>query len=188
MIHWRTVSTAALCAATAASPAVAAEVGLPQLDPTWFGNQLFWLAISFGALFVFVSRFIVPGVSGVLKTRESAINDAIAEAVRAKALAEATHGNAASDSQIARTKAAELMAAAQAENSKEAAAALQKLDHELERKAGHAEAVLDAAVLKAQGNIEEASQSLAEAITAALLGSHEMADANAPKLKLAVKR
>ena len=30
---------------------------LPQMDPTWYSNQLLWLAISFGALYACVSFF-----------------------------------------------------------------------------------------------------------------------------------
>jgi len=164
-----------------------AEGEIPQMDQTWYPNQLLWLAISFLLMYILVSTFIAPSIKKVLDTRESAINDAIAEAERAKAEAESTKGTAASESNSARMKAAEIMAAAQAENSKAAADAMAKLDHDLEHKANHAEAVLTDAVVKAQSSVETAAHELAEAMTAALLGN-TTARADAPKLKLAVKR
>ncbi len=186
MKFWRieTLGIPLLLAASAAH----AEGEIPQMDQTWYPNQLLWLAVSFLLMFVLVSKFIAPVVSGVLKTRESAINDAIREAERAKAEAESTRGAATSESQSARMKAAEYMAAAQAENSKAAAEAMAKLDNEISRKAGHAAAILEDAVTKAQNGIDEAAQSLAAAMTAALLGDKPQAAADAPKLKLAVKR
>jgi hypothetical protein len=44
----------ALFAVFAASSAFAADAGIPQMDQTWFANQLFWLAISFTLLFIVV--------------------------------------------------------------------------------------------------------------------------------------
>lgn len=56
-------------AAHAAS--AAEEGGIPQMDQTWYPNQLLWLAVSFCLLFLIVSRFIAPRISGILTTRES---------------------------------------------------------------------------------------------------------------------
>src|SRR4051812_3513897 len=116
--YW--LSTSLLLLAAPAAWAEVDEGTPPQMDVSWFPNQLLWLAVSFLLMFILVSRFIVPVVSGVLDTRENAINDAIAEAERAKAEAEATRGSATSESNSARMKAAEVMAAAQGENSKDA--------------------------------------------------------------------
>jgi F-type H+-transporting ATPase subunit b len=176
----------ALFAVFAASSAFAADAGIPQMDQTWFANQLFWLAISFTLLFIVVSKVIAPSIHTVLHTRESAINDAIAEASHARAEAESTRGSAANVSQMARAKAAEIMAAAQAENSRDASLELAKLDHELERRAGHAKAVLDDALVKAQASVDSAAETLAEAIAAQLLHQHISAGvSDGPKLKLA---
>ncbi|MBX9726766.1 MAG: hypothetical protein K2X09_05830, partial [Rickettsiales bacterium] len=166
--------------------AFAADGGIPQMDPTWFANQLFWLAISFSLLFIVVSRVIAPSIHTVLHTRESAIRDAIAEAEFAQSEAESTRGAATSVTQSARAKAAEIMAAAQAENSRDAAKEMAKLDHELERKAGHAQAVLSDALKHAQSGVDAASESLAEAMVAQLLEQPSLTSApDAPALKLA---
>lgn len=122
-----TVSFSVLLAASR----VLAQDGIPQMDQTWYPNQLLWLAISFTLLFIVVSTVIAPSIRSVLHTRESAIRHAIAEAEHARAQAESSRSQATSASQSARSKAMELITAAQVENSRNAANELSKLDHEL---------------------------------------------------------
>lgn len=153
----------------AAQSAAAEEGGIPQMDPTWFPNQLFWLALSFGLLFAIVSLFIAPRIHGILGTRENAIREAIADAERAKFAAEVTSGNVASASESARIKAAEIMAALQAEISAEATKSITKLTHDLDRKADHASAVLADMIRKANSEIDVAVQDLADAMAQKIL-------------------
>ena len=187
MMTMKRISEATAMALVMAASAAHAS-SLPQMDSTTFPNQLLWLAVSFVLLFLAVSTLIGPSIAKVLETRENAINDAIREAERAKQQAESTRGNANSESHAARAKAAELMAKAQTENNAEAAEAISKLDHDLVKRASHAQAVLDDAVAKANANIDASVQSLAEAITEKLLGKSTADAADGPKLKLAVKR
>lgn len=168
-----------------AAQAASAQDGIPQMDQTWYANQLVWLAVSFTLLFIIVSRVIAPSIHSVLDARETAIRDAIAEAEKARSEAELTRGAATNVAQAARAQAAEIMAAAQAENTRDAATEMTKLDHELVRKAGHADAVLDAALAKANLTIEAAAQGLAESMVAQLLGAANGVAHDGPKLKLA---
>ena len=168
----------------AVAPFGAHASSLPQMDPTWYGNQLLWLAVSFGLLYACVSLFIAPSIKAVLDTRENAISDAIAEAERAKHAAESTRSDTGNSSQTARAKAAETMAKALAENNAEAAQAIAKLDHDLARRADHAAAVLEDSVKKASAGVDEAAKSLAATMAAKLLANTPN-EAAAPKLKLA---
>lgn len=156
---------------------------MPQMDTTWYGNQLLWLAVSFIALYIVVAKLITPSIASVLNTRESAINDAIRDAERARYEAESTRGNVESAGHGARQRSAEIMAKVQAENTSNAAAAMAKLDHELSRKADHAAALLDEAVKKANASVDTAAQDLAQAITARLLSGEDLQ--SAPALKIA---
>ena len=47
--------------------------GMPQLDPEFWISQVFWLVISFGFLFIFLSKFILPTISDNLERRKSQI-------------------------------------------------------------------------------------------------------------------
>jgi F-type H+-transporting ATPase subunit b len=50
---------------------------MPQLDPTWFASQLFWLLMSFGLLYVLLARWALPRIQGVLSYRaETLASDA----------------------------------------------------------------------------------------------------------------
>jgi F-type H+-transporting ATPase subunit b len=158
---------------------------LPQMDPTWYKNQLLWLAISFGILYVVVARFITPNIAGVLASREAAINDAIAEAELAKREAEETRGDSESARHDARIRAAEAMAKAQAEANADAARELAKLDHELNRRADHASAILEEAVAKARGNVDAAARDLAQAMADKLVADAKAAPSSKATLKLA---
>ena len=47
--------------------------GMPQLDPQYWFSQIFWLILTFGTLFVILSKFILPKISDNLETRKSQI-------------------------------------------------------------------------------------------------------------------
>lgn len=49
----------------------AAAASFPPFDTSLFASQLIWFAITFGALYFIVSRFIVPTVSSVMEKRAS---------------------------------------------------------------------------------------------------------------------
>ncbi len=58
--------------------------GMPQLNPEFWVSQIFWLVITFGILFIVLSKFILPKISNNLETRKSQIleNIEIAEKQR----------------------------------------------------------------------------------------------------------
>tara|TARA_B100001996_G_C18420470_1_gene500512 strand:- start:115 stop:705 length:591 start_codon:yes stop_codon:yes gene_type:complete len=58
---------------TAKAAQSAESGGMPQLDPEFWVSQIFWLVITFGILFVVLSKFILPKISDNLETRKSQI-------------------------------------------------------------------------------------------------------------------
>ena len=46
---------------------------MPQLDPYYWISQIFWLILSFGVLFLILSKIILPKISRNLETRKSQI-------------------------------------------------------------------------------------------------------------------
>ena len=156
--------------AFAASPALAEQGGMPQLDPTWFASQLFWLVVSFTVLYLIVSMFISPRVGGVLSAREQAINEAIALAEKFKKEADATKGNFEQVTNDAKAKAAQIMAEAQAEFAKEAAMANDRLTEQLDKKIAASDAELKKTMTRALAGVEAAAVPLAQAMAEKLLG------------------
>jgi F-type H+-transporting ATPase subunit b len=54
--------------------AFAAESGgMPQLNPEFWISQIFWLTITFGVLYVVLSKLILPKISANLEIRKSQI-------------------------------------------------------------------------------------------------------------------
>ena len=51
--------------------------GMPQLNPEFWISQIFWLTITFGILYIVLSRLILPKISANLETRKSQILDNI---------------------------------------------------------------------------------------------------------------
>jgi F-type H+-transporting ATPase subunit b len=61
--------------------AFAAEnVGMPQLNPEFWVSQIFWLTITFGTLYVVLSKLILPKISANLEIRKSQILENIGAA------------------------------------------------------------------------------------------------------------
>ncbi len=53
---------------------------MPQFDINIYYSQIFWLIVTFSLLYIFVCKFIVPKIEGVLNNRQSNIQDHIAKA------------------------------------------------------------------------------------------------------------
>ncbi|MET3559714.1 F-type H+-transporting ATPase subunit b [Bartonella japonica] len=56
----------------------------PPFDFVHFGSHFFWLAISFGLFYFFISRVIVPRIGGVIETRRDRIASDLDQAMRMK--------------------------------------------------------------------------------------------------------
>ena len=54
--------------------AFAAEsIGMPQLNPEFWISQIFWLTLTFGILYLVLSKLILPKISTNLESRKSQI-------------------------------------------------------------------------------------------------------------------
>ncbi len=54
--------------------------GMPQLDPEFWISQIFWLTLSFGILYIVLSKLILPKISANLELRKSQIQENIESA------------------------------------------------------------------------------------------------------------
>lgn len=61
---------------------------MPQLDPTWFASQLFWLVISFFSMLFIMSKFIAPRIADILAKRQHKIDEYLDRAAETKQQAE----------------------------------------------------------------------------------------------------
>lgn len=119
----------------------------PPFEPAAFPSQLFWLAITFGALFLIMKRSIAPRIGTILEERRDRIVGDLAEADRLREETDAVI--AAYEAEL---KAARRHATALAEERRTTAAA------ELAAKRAEVEADLAAKLSEAEARIETIKQ------------------------------
>ena len=62
---------------------------MPQFDPTFFAPQIFWLVLTFAALYTLMTVVALPKIGAVLDERQRKIDDNLDKAAQLKAEAEA---------------------------------------------------------------------------------------------------
>ena len=67
----------------------AAEAGMPQLDPTYWASQGFWLILIFTILYISISKFYLPKIKDNLDNRENKIKEDLENANKFKEQSEA---------------------------------------------------------------------------------------------------
>jgi len=66
----------------------AAEAGMPQLDPTYWASQAFWLILVFSILYISIAKFYLPKIKNNLDDRDNKIKDDLDAANKFKELSE----------------------------------------------------------------------------------------------------
>ena len=56
------------------------SAGLPQMDISTFPSQLFWLIVTFTALYLFMWKFVIPRLSTTIEERKDKISNDINDA------------------------------------------------------------------------------------------------------------
>jgi len=67
---------------------IAAEAGMPQLDPTFWASQAFWLILVFSILYFSIAKFYLPKIKENLDDRERKIKEDLDDANKFKDLSE----------------------------------------------------------------------------------------------------
>ncbi|WP_299408002.1 F0F1 ATP synthase subunit B' [uncultured Roseobacter sp.] len=117
----------------------ASSGGMPQLDFSTWGNQIFWLVITLIVIYFILSRVALPRIAAVLAERQGTITSdlAAAEDLKVKAQeAEAAYDKALVD---ARAEAHRIVGEAKAEIQSDLDAAIAKADAEIAAKAAESE-------------------------------------------------
>lgn len=146
------------------------EGGLPQLNPEHFAGQIFWLAITFGLLFILLSRVTLPKIASGLAARKNRIDGDLSAAELSKK--DASNALAEYESALAQARSKALAMAD--ENRKRIVAEIDSLKHVADAKAqdamSKAEARIAAERTRAEGNIRTAAAEAAASIVERLLG------------------
>tara|TARA_R110002073_G_scaffold75147_3_gene183363 strand:- start:1187 stop:1747 length:561 start_codon:yes stop_codon:yes gene_type:complete len=148
----------------------ASTPGMPQLDFSTWGNQIFWLVLALIATYFILSRVALPRIGAVLAERQGTItNDiAAAEDLKAKALeAEAVYDKALLD---ARTEAHAIVAQAKADIQADLDVAISKADAEIAAKAAESEKAISEIRASAMENVKVVAKDTAKEIIAVMGG------------------
>ena len=57
---------------------------MPQLDPTWYASQIFWMLLTFCMMFLIMWRFVMPLMRSTVDARRSKIEKDIQETEKLK--------------------------------------------------------------------------------------------------------
>ncbi|WP_245825790.1 F0F1 ATP synthase subunit B family protein [Oceanibaculum nanhaiense] len=176
--------------AVTSAPALAAEgggAGLPQLDPSNFATQIFWLAVTFIALYLLMSRVALPRVRDVLEERERRITDDLEKAQRLKDESEAVLAEYEKALADARASAQALFAQAAEQANAEAAKRQQDVAQKLAKQLEKAESRVQAAKTEALDNIRQVATEVAQDAAARLIGGDVAEDDAAKAVSVAMK-
>lgn len=142
----------------------------PPFDSTNFIPLIIWLALSFGALYLLMSRIALPRVKGILHDRQEKLKSDLNEAhiMREKAqVAAAQHDKTISD---ARAKSQALAQETVTRLQAESEAKRHAIEAELNAKLAAAEAGLNEMKIKAMEHVGEIAHETAAAIVQHLTG------------------
>src|SRR5262245_23362583 len=144
--------------------------GLPQLDKSHYPSQLLWLAISFGLLYLLLSRLLLPKVEAALARRRHQIHADLAEA---RALQKHSEQQAAAYEAAlaeARGQASGIAADMRNKLGSEIEAERNRIDAEVAARISTAEAEIESTRRKALGEVETITTGVVGDIVNRLIG------------------
>lgn len=143
----------------------------PPFDPAYFGGQLIWLAITFGALYLLMSRVALPQIGSILETRRARIEGDLAEAERLRK--ETEKAAAAYEAALADARKNAQGIAEETRASIKADIDNRRADVEagLNKRITEAEARIAATKTAALANVDEIAADTAQALVARIAGS-----------------
>jgi len=143
---------------------------MPQFDIATFPPQIFWLAVTFLALYLVMALVGLPRVGGIIKRRREHISDDLDKAQRMKAEAEAVIAAYERALAEARTKAQETMRETMERLNAEAAEQQKKLAESLHAETAKAERRIAEAKAQALKSLRGMAAEVAQAAAAKLAG------------------
>ncbi len=159
----------------------------PPFDSTHFASQLLWLAITFGLLYLLMSRVALPRVGRILENRAARIAGDLEAAKAAQAQAQAAQVAHEKTLAEARAKAQELGQEAHRSLAAATEAKRKALESDLNAKLAAADAKISETKAKAMANVDSIATDAAGAIVEQLTGRKVDAGAIASAVAGALK-
>ena len=112
---------------------------MPQLNPEFFVSQLFWLAVFFSFLLIFLWRISLPRIATVLEKRHNKINENLSNAKELQEQAKEIEKNINLQINNAKQKSDEQIKKTISSLQDEVSSKLNTIDRELEEKISNSE-------------------------------------------------
>ena len=161
----------------------AAEAGMPQLDPTYWASQAFWLILIFTILYISISKFYLPKIKDNLDNRENKIKDDLENASKFKIQSEAKLKEYESILENAKKEVAKIMIESK-----------KNLDNDIQSKKVLIEKEIESEIIKTQKEILDLKknsissiQNIAESIASKIIENLSGAKLNESSIKATVE-
>jgi F-type H+-transporting ATPase subunit b len=154
-------------AVTEATP----RAGLPQLQSETFAGQIFWLVVTFGLLFLVLSRITLPMIEGIIGERRNRIEGDLGAAEKLRQ--QASESLAAYETELAgaRRRAHQILDENRKSISTELDSVKTRADEEAQTAMKRAEESIAADRARALGSLRPAAAEAAAAIVERLIGA-----------------
>lgn len=149
----------------------------PPFDPATFGSQLLWLAITFAALYLLMSRLALPRIGEILEVRRDRIEGDLAEADRLRQKTDQAIEAYESALANARQKAHGIAEETRAELKRETEKSRTEVETDLTSRVNAAEQSIQATKAEALKSVDEIAAQTAVSVVTALTGKVSIAEA-----------
>jgi F-type H+-transporting ATPase subunit b len=157
--------------ATTEVPGTAEGSGsFPPFDSANFAPLLIWLVLTFGALYILMSKIALPRVEGILKSRREKIDSDLGVAFAKRTEADRAHTDYEKTLANAKARAQTLAQETHARLAADTDAKRHSLESELAGRLTAAEAQIEATKAKAMGNVDQIAREAAAAIVEHITG------------------
>jgi len=146
------------------------DVGFPPFNPDTFAPQLIWLALTFGSLYLLMSRVALPRIGEIIEERDDRINRDLETAQRLKKETEKALGAYEQALKDARGNASEIARETREQLAQEVDIERKRVDAEINAKVSEAEASIKETQEKALASVNEIAGDVAGSLVSKLTG------------------
>lgn len=158
--------------------------GFPPFEPSTYTSQILWLAITFGALYLLMSRVALPRIGEILEVRRDRIESDLAEADRLRQKTDETIKAYEAELTAARQKAHSVAEDTRKKVKAETDAARAKQEAELNKRMMASEQRIQETKAEALKNVDQIAAQTAAAVVAQISGKVSAAEAKAAVAEL----
>ncbi|NIJ41739.1 F-type H+-transporting ATPase subunit b [Parvibaculum indicum] len=148
------------------------ETGFPPFNPDSFSSQLIWLAISFGILYLLMSRVALPKIATVLEERHDRIADDLDQAEQFRSQTQEAIEAYEKALGEARDEAHKIAQATRDELQAETDRQRQEVEGELAARIADAESRIKSTKDTAMGNVRDIAADVAGTVVSQVLGEN----------------